>query len=320
VGTGKLLIFRGLPASGKSTVAKGMVYDNPEGIVRVNRDDLRKMLHDGKYIQGSKNNPGTERTVIEMEHAMVRRGLRAGLTVIDDNTNLPNRNVKALVEIAEPLGAEWQIVDFTDVPLQTCLDRNMIRNAQRRDMVDGPAQLDGKVIGDLFNKFVSGKPYPLPFEYTPKPELTVEKYVPDTSKPKAVIVDIDGTVALMNGKRGPHDYHKVSVDDPNWPVINLVKTLQASGNEILFTSGRKDSCRDDTVAWLKEWIFPSGNFKLIMRETADNRPDYVVKTELFNRFIRNDFNVQVVLDDRDQVVQGWRNLGLTCLQVADGNF
>jgi predicted kinase len=193
--TGKLIILRGLPASGKSTVAKGMVYDNPEGIVRINRDDLRKMLHDGTYIQGSKNNPGTERTVIEMEHAMVRRGLRAGLTVIDDNTNLPNRSVKALVEIAEPLGAEWQIVDFTDVPVETCVERNL-RRAER--VPDG-------VISDLYQKFVKGKSYPLPFEYTPKPELAVEKYVPNDQKPIAVIVDIDGTVALMDGKRTPHE-------------------------------------------------------------------------------------------------------------------
>jgi predicted kinase len=310
VGTGKLLIFRGLPASGKSTVAKGMVYDNPEGIVRVNRDDLRKMLHDGKYIQGSKNNPGTERTVIEMEHAMVRRGLRAGLTVIDDNTNLPNRSVKALVEIAEPLGAEWQIVDFTDVPVETCVERNL-RRAER--VPDG-------VISDLYQKFVKGKSYPLPFEYTPKPELAVEKYVPNDQKPIAVIVDIDGTVALMDGKRTPHEYDKVSLDSPNWPVINLVKMMRTVGHEILFTSGRKDSCRDDTVQWLKDYVFFDGGFRLVMRKHEDNRPDNVVKLEIFNQLYRDEFNVKLVLDDRDQVVRMWRSLGLTCLQVAEGNF
>lgn len=318
--TGKLLIFRGLPASGKSTVAKGMVKDNPEGTIRVNRDDLRKMLHDGTYIQGSKDNPGTERTIIEMEHAMVRRGLRAGLTVIDDNTNLPNRSVKALVEIAEPLGAEWQVVDFTDVPLQDVLDRNMHRNAQRRDAVDGPAQLDGKVIIDMHERFVKGKPYPLPFEYTPKTELTVEPYVPDTSKRKAVIVDIDGTVTLMAGKRGPHEYEKVSGDEPNYPVINLVKMLRDQGSEIIFTSGRTDFCREDTGQWLQDYIFPDGFFYLLMRTHGDHRPDNVVKLEIFNRFIRDEYNVQLVLDDRDQVVKAWRNLGLTCLQVAEGAF
>jgi predicted kinase len=308
--TGKLIILRGLPASGKSTVAKGMVYDNPEGIVRINRDDLRKMLHDGTYIQGSKNNPGTERTVIEMEHAMVRRGLRAGLTVIDDNTNLPNRSVKALVEIAEPLGAEWQIVDFTDVPVETCVERNL-RRAER--VPDG-------VISDLYQKFVKGKSYPLPFEYTPKPELAVEKYVPNDQKPIAVIVDIDGTVALMDGKRTPHEYDKVSLDSPNWPVINLVKMMRTVGHEILFTSGRKDSCRDDTVQWLKDYVFFDGGFRLVMRKHEDNRPDNVVKLEIFNQLYRDEFNVKLVLDDRDQVVRMWRSLGLTCLQVAEGNF
>jgi predicted kinase len=271
---------------------------------------LRKMLHDGTYIQGSKNNPGTERTVIEMEHAMVRRGLRAGLTVIDDNTNLPNRSVKALVEIAEPLGAEWQIVDFTDVPVETCVERNL-RRAER--VPDG-------VISDLYQKFVKGKSYPLPFEYTPKPELAVEKYVPNDQKPIAVIVDIDGTVALMDGKRTPHEYDKVSLDSPNWPVINLVKMMRTVGHEILFTSGRKDSCRDDTVQWLKDYVFFDGGFRLVMRKHEDNRPDNVVKLEIFNQLYRDEFNVKLVLDDRDQVVRMWRSLGLTCLQVAEGNF
>lgn len=308
MGTGKLLIFRGLPASGKSTLARDIVKDNPEGTVRINRDDLRKMLHDGTYIQGSKDNPGTERSVVEMEHAMVRRGLRAGLTVIDDNTNLPNRSVKALVEIAEPLGAEWQIVDFTDVPMETCVERNL-RRAER--VPDG-------VISDLYQKFVKGKSYPLPFEYTPKPELTVEKYVPDTSKPKAVIVDIDGTVAKMNG-RNPYEWQRVGEDLPVKEIIELVWMLYELGHEVLFTSGRKDLCRELTDDWLN-LNYENVNYELFMRKADDNRPDDIVKLEIFNEKIRDNYDVRYVLDDRDQVVRMWRSLGLTCLQVAEGNF
>lgn len=306
----KLLIFRGLPGSGKSTQAKALVATDPEGFVRVNRDDLRQMLHGGVYIKGSKNNPGTEQTIIEMEHSMVRRGLRAGLTVIDDNTNLPSRSVKALVEIAESFGAEWEIVDFTDVDLDTVL----YQNANREAMVDED------VVIDLYRRFVKGKSYPLPFEYTPKPELSLSPYVPDETKPMAVIVDIDGTVALMNGKRTPHEYDKVGLDDPNGSVVDLVRTLRDEGYKILFTSGRKDRCRDLTREWLKRHVFPDGDFVLFMRLDADNRVDNVTKLEIFNVCIRDRFNVKLVLDDRDQVVQMWRKLGLTCLQVADGNF
>lgn len=42
--------------------------------------------------------------------------------------------------------------------------------------------------------------------------------------------------------------------------------------------------------------------------------------ELFDRHARDEYRVLVVLDDRKQVVDMWRSLGLTCLQVAEGNF
>jgi predicted kinase len=305
---GKLLIFRGLPGSGKSTQAKSLVATDPESFIRVNRDDLRKMMHDGVYVKGSPINPGTEQSIINAELALVRRGLRAGLTVIDDNTNLPSRSVKQLVEIAETLGVPWEIVDFTDVPVNTCVDRDETRQAR----------VGEAVIYDLHSKFVKGKPYPLPFEYNPKPEIRMDRYVPDITKPRAIIVDIDGTVALMNGKRTPHEYDKVSLDDPNWPVITVVQELSAT-HRVLFTSGRKDSCWDDTADWLSTY-FPYIDYELLMRKHDDNRPDNVVKLEIFNQSIRDNFNVKMVFDDRDQVVKMWRGLGLTCLQVAEGNF
>jgi hypothetical protein len=46
----------------------------------------------------------------------------------------------------------------------------------------------------------------------------------------------------------------------------------------------------------------------------------VVKREIFDRSIRHVWQVRGVLDDRDQVVRMWRDLGLTCAQVAPGDF
>jgi hypothetical protein len=71
---------------------------------------------------------------------------------------------------------------------------------------------------------------------------------------------------------------------------------------------------------LKDYVFFDGGFRLVMRKHEDNRPDNVVKLEIFNQLYRDEFNVKLVLDDRDQVVRMWRSLGLTCLQVAEGNF
>ena len=57
-----------------------------------------------------------------------------------------------------------------------------------------------------------------------------------------------------------------------------------------------------------------------MRRTKDFRKDAIVKTELFEAHIRGQFEVLFVLDDRDQVVEMWRQMGFACLQVAPGNF
>jgi len=57
-----------------------------------------------------------------------------------------------------------------------------------------------------------------------------------------------------------------------------------------------------------------------MREVGDMRKDRIVKLELFNEHIRHNYRVVAVWDDRKQVVEMWRALGLTVFHVADGNF
>lgn len=141
--------------------------------------------------------------------------------------------------------------------------------------------------------------------------------------PEIVICDIDGTVALHTEQSRHHfDYSKVLTDLPNDNVIWLVQQiLHAWEAEVIFLSGREDSCRADTLRWLDAHIFKDDIApKLFMRKTGDHRKDNVVKHELYAAHIEPYYNVRLVLEDRDQMVELWRSLGLTCLQVADGNF
>ncbi len=57
-----------------------------------------------------------------------------------------------------------------------------------------------------------------------------------------------------------------------------------------------------------------------MRQEGDTRKDVLVKQEIYEREIKGRYNVLFVLDDRQQVVDGWRALGLTVFQVAPGDF
>ena len=134
---------------------------------------------------------------------------------------------------------------------------------------------------------------------------------------KVVIVDIDGTVAEKTD-RHIFDYKKVLTDSPKAEVIEVVNSFWKSGYKIIFLSGRPDSCFDDTYQWLSLNCPPF--IKLLMRKTGDNRKDAEIKKEIYFNEIESNFDVLCVLDDRNQVVDMWREIGLTCLQVAPGDF
>jgi hypothetical protein len=130
-----------------------------------------------------------------------------------------------------------------------------------------------------------------------------------------IIVDIDGTIALK-GNRDPYDYALVKEDFPNKKVISVVMQLE-NWNDVVFVSGRNEICREDTEQWLAQIGFEKP--ELYMRRLEDYRSDEIVKKEIYYRHI-SPRNVLCVFDDRNKVVKMWRELGLTCLQVADGDF
>lgn len=139
----------------------------------------------------------------------------------------------------------------------------------------------------------------------------------------AWLCDIDGTLALR-GDRSPFDWARVGEDTANKPVITVARLLAARSG-LIFMSGRMDQCRGETRLWLHTFVCDPSlctcKMPLMMRKDGDNRPDQIIKRELFERRIQGIYEIEGVLDDRDRVVKMWREeLGLTCLQVAPGNF
>ena len=130
----------------------------------------------------------------------------------------------------------------------------------------------------------------------------------------AIMDDLDGTLAHMNGKRSPHDWHAVMKDDLDVPIANLTRHYK----NVIIMSGRDEVCRKETTEWLNKHDIRYD--KLVMRPTNDNRPDEIVKWELYQLHVEPDYKIEFVLDDRDKVVKMWRKNGLKCLQVAEGDF
>jgi len=133
---------------------------------------------------------------------------------------------------------------------------------------------------------------------------------------QAVIVDIDGTLAHGTG-RDPYDYTRVNEDHPDPHIRELTNILQEEFF-IIIVSGREDYCLEDTERWLKDHGIRYD--EIFMRATKDFRPDSEVKQEIYEHKIRPDYMVFLVLDDRNRVVNMWRNIGLKCLQVQAGDF
>ena len=279
----KIIMTKGLPASGKTTWAKSLMRDHPFQYKRINKDDLRAMLDNSLWSQDE------EKFILKVRDALIVQALNQGYNVIVDDTNLAPKHEKRILEIALAMKANFEIKDFTDIPLDVCLKRD----SQRVNSVGI------KVIKDMYDKYLK-----------PKPETVLYK----EGLPEAVICDLDGTLALHNG-RNPYDASTCDQDLLNKPVHGI---LRHSGKIFIFVSGRYEKFRPQTETFLKTHKFY--DYTLYMRPDNDNRRDEIVKKEIYNNHIKDNYNILFVLDDRDRVVAMWRQLGLTCLQVADGNF
>lgn len=273
---------KGLPASGKSTWAKEQCK---KGFKRVNKDDMRDMLDNGIW---SKSN---EKLIINMRNEFVAYLLEEDYNVIVDDTNLHPKHEDALRELAEQFGAKFEIKSFLGVPIKECIKRDLNRDNS----------VGERVIRTMFNQFLKPK---------------VAQYQHRDFLPYAIICDIDGTLAHMGG-RLPYDHTKVIEDSLDETVKDIIDHY-VDEVDIIIVSGRKDECKEDTVEWLKKHGIEYS--ELYMRKADDNRNDSIVKNEIFDTYIRDKYNVLFVLDDRNRVVEMWRDLGLKVLQVADGDF
>jgi len=143
----------------------------------------------------------------------------------------------------------------------------------------------------------------------------------DRAIPKAIICDLDGTLALL-GNRDPYDASRAEEDSLNNPIANILDVYSHQTEfeiAILLVTGREDIYREQTQRWLAAHNIAYD--ALYMRNAGDKRKDTIIKKEIYRKHIEYQYDVLFVLVDRDQVVGMWRKeLKLTCLQVEYGDF
>jgi hypothetical protein len=144
-----------------------------------------------------------------------------------------------------------------------------------------------------------------------------------SSNQPCYIFDIDGTLSLIkrvSGQgtgRSPYDMSRVLEDIPNKPVVDMLNILLCSNFVIIIVTGRSEDSEEKTKLWLKMHNIKYND--IFFRPFKNREPDYLVKEKMW-RHINKKYNIVSIFDDRNQVVNHARKLGLTVFQVADGNF
>lgn len=279
----EVILTKGLPASGKSYWAKSMLENFPGKYKIVCKDDIRAMLDDSRYSSAN------EKFVVKVRNTLILQILEHGQSVLVVDTNLNDVHELDIRKLVDDK-AEVKIQDFTDVPIETCIERDLKRIRS----------VGESVIRGMYMQYLHKYP---------------EQH--DSNLPRALVVDLDGTLAIHRG-RSPYEFERCGEDEVNLPVLSVLQRFKST-HALIFLSGRDDSCRELT----ENWLLYKANIRvdrLYMRATGDKRKDSLVKFDIYETFIKDKFHVDFVMDDRDQVVHMWRNLGIPTFQVNYGSF
>jgi len=303
-----IIITMGCNASGKSTWAREQAKRNPK-TVRFCRDDARAMLNGGEPWGHYKLPKDVfnliENNVSRMRDAFIVDALKNGLDVILDETNAKSRTFNDVVKLLKKHNFATIVYEK---PFYVDLETALARDAARTPRVGADiVKKYWSVFGEQAFSHYKGKSqtfYQLPI-------------LRDSGRvwPQAIICDLDGTLCLF-GDNNPYN-RDFTKDEPNLKVLQLLQR-HSHTHEIIFVSGRLGDFYGQTKEWLTKYGL--GDKMLLMRDVKDLRNDAQVKFEIYRDNIYGKFNVDFVLDDRNRVVQMWRNQGLTCLQVAEGDF
>ncbi|WEM33160.1 3'-phosphatase, 5'-polynucleotide kinase [Escherichia phage EJP2] len=307
----KLVLTVGLPGCGKSTWATEEVKKSKRKTVILNRDDIRETMFGGnwEYRYSNENEKYVQNTLAFQAQEAVKNGW----DIIVANTNLNPKEQNMWSTFAKENSYTLVHQDFfkefkkgksfvhdyfaINAFVKHCKERNLKRLKSVQESV-----IDQMATSYYYSTV------------TPPPVIEGDGL-------KYYIVDIDGTLAHMLDYRSPYDETKVHLDVPDEFVISVLHALVKDPSvRIILMSGRHVTCKELTQEWLAKHSVPY--HELHMRAADDVRGDDVVKYELYMQEVYNkNKRVQVVFDDRQKVVNTWRELlGLKTFQVQPGNF
>lgn len=304
----KVTFTIGISASGKSQWANRQYDADPLNTRIVCRDWLRHTFLDEKYgkdhaVYNIHKTPTNiwkvwkfgkdEKIITEWWWAEFESAVKSNTQhIIIADTNL---NRGRLDGMKQRMRDEFGIVEFEEIVFDVAYEEAVKRDNARPDGVGA------EVIHAQWLQFQELKNFG-------------EKYVPVPGSRKAILVDVDGTLAHQ-GERGIFEWDKVGVDTLDPVVYHIVRGYYQQDYEIIIMSGRDSVCRQETVDWLVGNKVPYT--ELFMRAENDMRKDSIVKNELFWKHIAHKYDIEACFDDRNQVVHLWQALGLRVIHCGN---
>ncbi len=302
----KVIITVGISCSGKSTFADMEYAKNPVGTRIVCRDWLRHRIlidRDAKgYHQHSKPTNIWKVWKFGKDENLVNQnwweefasGVKSNYeTIICADTNLNQNRLDAMIN---KMVSDYCIArdDITIKVFDVTLEEAWKRDAARPDGVGHQV---------IYKQWMQYQDM----------IMVNKKYVPVAGTRKAIMVDLDGTLAHMSG-RSAFEWMRVDEDTLDPAVYAIVRGFYMQGYEIIIMSGRDSVSRAKTEDWLEKYDVPYS--AMFMRSAQDMRKDSIVKNELFWDCVAPYYNVECVIDDRPQVVRQWQSLGLKVIIVG----
>lgn len=293
----KVKILRGCSGSGKTTLRKEWLSKQHYGVI--SRDELRNALF-GQY--GNTFNNAQEDIISDISYELLQRYIKRGMDVIIDNTNLKAKDVRPYLEIIEfykdnlDNDINIEFVDLTDIPLKKLKKQNTNRataipesEVERQFKI---SQTNNNFYKDIYSER--------------------EKFINDTNKQKAVIFDLDGTLAIKSKNRSFYDTEGFIDDKLNEYVYQNYLLHKNAGHKIIICTARDECCRMETWEWLKKHKIQFD--EIFFRKDQDRRKDYVVKKEMWAKILKK-YYIACLYDDRVSVVKAARKMGLNVYSV-----
>lgn len=303
----KVIFGRGIQGSGKSTAAKAWEKEDPDHRIIINWDSYRNG-HGTYWV------PSREKIVQTESVSAMKAAMSLKMDIWIDNMNLSENSKKPFLDVIEaynklPLNQDNKYsIEYRDffIPVEECIRRDALR----------PNPIGAAIIRQTWNRY-----------RTMICALENEKVANRVKQPvegleKAIVFDLDATLAFnLSGRPywGEGCAEGITHDAPNIPIINMAKVYNKAGYHILIVTGREGTkeVQEATLEWLKKYEVPSSG--ITWRPVGDRSKGQEHKLRSLNALSEH-FNIELVVDDSQKIVDCLRENGYTVLQPNEGKF